>query len=47
MDPGIYDWGVQTLDQKGLLNFSVGILFVPPHPLLPVVVARYNSLRPY
>ena len=38
--------GVQTLVQKGLLNFFVANYFFP-HPLPPITVARYKSLAPY
>ena len=27
-DPGIFDWGVQTLVQKGLLNFYLFIIII-------------------
>ena len=40
--------GVQTLVQKGLLNFFGGkLLNSPPPSLPPVAVVRYNSLAPY
>ena len=29
-DPGIFDWGVQTLVQKGLLGGGGGELIIPP-----------------
>ena len=45
-DPGIFDWGVQTLVQKGLLIFFVANYF-SPHPLLPIMVVRFNSLASY
>lgn len=40
-DPGIFNWGVQTLVQKGPLNFFVANYFspAPPHLLPPVAVA--------
>jgi len=38
--------GVQTLVHKGLLIFFVQITS-PPHPLLPIVVAHFNSLASY
>ena len=43
------DWGIQTLLQKGVLNFFITNYFsptppTPPQPLPLVAVARYNSV---
>ena len=41
-DPGIFDWGVQTLVQKGLLNFFVANYF---SQRLPRVAQSVNTRR--
>ena len=43
------DWGIQTLVQKGVLNFAIVNYLsptppTPPQPLPLVAVARYNSV---
>ena len=43
------DWGIQTLVQKGVLNFFYSDYLsptppTPPQPLPLVAVARYNSV---
>ena len=43
------DWGIQTLVQKGVLNFFIANYLsptppTPPQPLPLVAVARYNSV---
>ena len=44
-DPGTFDWGVQTLVQKGLLNFFVANYFSQRRPPVSQSVNAGRRLR--